>query len=149
MSRNKLGNSRPSRQTKTERLHDMCQELIGHVQTLGDQLIKLHEVVMQATAQVNVLGNIIELLKTKGIITDGEIRVQIEETNSRVEETNNRAQIEESKIEENSEVQNAKQDEGTNNAEEGCDRSEKSKSNNKIHLANGDEEPALSSSQSE
>jgi predicted RNA methylase len=104
---------------------------------------------MQATAQVNVLGNIIELLKTKGIITDGEIRVQIEETNSRVEETNNRAQIEESKIEENSEVQNAKQDEGTNNAEEGCDRSEKSKSNNKIHLANGDEEPALSSSQSE
>ena len=140
MSRNKLGNSRPSRQTKTERLHDMCQELIGHVQTLGDQQIKLHEVVMQATAQVNVLGNILELLKMKGIITDGEIRAQIEETNSRVEE---------SKIEENSEVQNAKQDEGTNNAEEGCDRSEKSKSNNKIHLANGDEEPALSSSQSE
>ena len=139
MSRNKLGNSRPSRQTKTERLHDMCQELIGHVQTLGDQLIKLHEVVMQATAQVNVLGNIIELLKTKGIITDGEIRVQIEETNSRVEE---------SKIEESGKVQDAIKDEGADDTEGECDRSETSRSDDKIHLADSNEEPKVSVAES-
>ena len=137
MSRNKLGNHRPKRQTKTERLHDMCQELIGHVKTLGEQQIKLHEVTMQATAQVKVLANIIEVLKTKGIITDDEIKAQLKQ-----------AQLEQAQLEK-TKIQNAKSDESVDGPEECCDGSEKSGLDNEVHTADSEDESTLSSNPSE
>ena len=137
MSKNKLGNYRPKRQTKTERLHDMCQELIGHVKTLGEQQIKLHEVTMQATAQVKVLANIIEVLKTKGIITDDEIKAQLE-----------KAQLEQAQLEE-TKIQDAKSDESIDSSEECCDGSEESGLDDEVHIADSKDESTLYSNPSE
>ena len=66
----------------------MCNELVGVVQKLGEQQIKLHEVVMQSTAQVNILANVLEVLKTKGIITDDDIKEQIKIQNAKKNEGN-------------------------------------------------------------
>ena len=137
MSRNKLDNHRPKRQTKTERLYDICQELIGYVKTLGEQQIKLHEVTMQATAQVKVLANIIEVLKTKGIITDDEIKAQLE-----------KAQLEQAQLEE-IKIQNAKSDESVDSSEECCDGSEESEPDNEVHTADSEDESTLPSNPSE
>jgi len=122
-----IGSFRPKQVTKTEKLHEMCSELVGHVKTLGQQQIQLHEVVMQTTAQVKVLANVLEVLKTKGLITDEEIKQQIEETK----------------------IQNAKQDKSTEHPEVSDSGPEESGSSDEVHIADSSEESEVSASASE
>jgi len=127
--RRRISLKRPAPQTKTQRLHDMCNELISHVKTLGDQQIELHKIAMEATAQVSVLANIIEILKQKGIITNEEIEKQIAESKAK--------------------VQDAEHDKCKENTAGVSSGSEESGSNDEVHIEDSERKPEVPADQSE
>lgn len=120
----KVGNSRPKRQTKSERLADLCLELMAHVKKLGESQVKLYEETMTAVAQINILASALEVLKEKGLITDEEIKAKIE-------------------------IQNAKQNESTKHPEGSDSGSEESGSEDEVHTDDCSEESSVPATESE
>ncbi len=129
MSKNKVGNARPKRQTKSERLADLCHELMNHVKKVGESQVKLYDVVLKTEAQVNVLSAAMAVLKEKGLITDDDVK----------------AQIEKDKIE----IQNAKSNEGASDTEGVDSGSEESGSESEVHTDDSTEESEVSAAESE
>lgn len=123
----KVGNSRPKRQTKSERLADLCLELIAHVKKLGESQVKLYEETMTAVAQINILASALEVLKEKGLITDEEIKESIAKTK----------------------IQNAKQNESTKHPEGSDSGSEESGSEDEVHTDDCSEESSVPATESE
>jgi len=107
MSKRKLRDRRRRPLTKSERLHDLCEQLVSQVKQLTEQQSEVINAVLTVSAETELMAGMLEVLKEKGVVTNEEITKAVKETRDK--------------------IQNAKQNKSTERPSDSSDRSEESR----------------------